>query len=190
MPAKKNELSRLSAWPPTTKSSVKARQKKRPLSSESASPSVTQYFQTPPPLSKAVELPALYNETYLRVIPRDPDVLFAFWETSGGPDGTPFLRLYETEWGNSEKFIGYYAVEKGTCSRYIRVPAPGRRYRLEFGVGSPGRFKPMFSSCEVAVPAGCMREPQPLTKEAEILAGFSAGTLSAASSPHGTAAGL
>jgi hypothetical protein len=148
----------------------------------------------------AHDLPALYHETYLRIIPRDPHLLFSFWEIAAGPagmGGAPLLRLYEKDTGGGEKIIGDYTVEKEARSRYIRVPHPGRRYRLVFGTGTTGRFMPLCSSNEVMAPAGRIHKPLSLTRgnrgrlaAAEALSGFSALSFPAAASPQGAAADM
>jgi hypothetical protein len=188
----KQDLSGLSAWP-------------HPLKSRTGGPhgKCLPKTETPPrtvtlPQSVRVhEHPALYHETYLRVIPRDPFSLYSFWEIAEGssvPGGAPLLRLYETD---SEKIMGDYAVIKGARSQYIRVPEPGRRYRLEYGIATPDRFIPLCSSNEITAPAGRVQEPLTLTKDnkdrhtaAEVLLGFSARALTAAASPQGAAADM
>jgi hypothetical protein len=182
----KNGLERLSAWPHPSQSRP-VRRHVRP----------DRPGRTIPNKAIAHDLPVHYHETYIRVIPRDPHLLFSFWEIAAGPGVAPHLRLYETDSGDGGTIIGDYAVEQGARSRYIRVPHPGRRYRLVFGTGAAGRFVPLCSSNEVTAPAGHMRHPLSLTKEnrvrpaaAEALAGFSACAQPFATSPQGAAADM
>jgi hypothetical protein len=138
----------------------------------------------------------LYHETYLRVFPQDPYRLFSFWEIAGDalatvknspPGDAPLLRLYETD----GKTITDFAVEKGTHSQYVRVPEPGRRYRLEYGVESSGRFMPLCSSNEVAVPAARVHELRGKGKlrvrvDTEKLTDFSTRAMTVAAVPEGS----
>jgi hypothetical protein len=191
---KKKDLMKMSAWPHPPKPGKKAERGELP----SAYPPlpVTASYRKPAHKALAHDLPALYHETYLRVIPRDPYSLFTFWETPvpDAADGAPVIRLYKIESGDGETVVGDYTVAKGVRSRYIPVPHPGRRYRLEYGTARTGRFAMLCSSNEVAVPAGRAQEPRSLTNwlmgrhdAAEALAGYSALFLSAAASPQGTA---
>jgi hypothetical protein len=135
-------------------------------------PAVPRHGQQPLHRPGAYELPALYHETYLRVLPRDPHLVFTYWEIAGAtlekagktlPDDTEktlpaLLRLYDAGARASrkqrEKAVGDIPVEKGVYSRYIRVPEPGRRYRLEYGITTEtGRFVPLCASNPVDVPA-------------------------------------
>jgi hypothetical protein len=182
MAAKRNirrkiDLERLSAWPHPEQS----RTGKRLSRPRSGRPT--------PYKAIAHDLPALYHETYIRVIPRDPHLLFSFWEIAQSHAGAPRLRLYEMDSGDTGTIIGDYVIEKGTRSRYIRVPHPGRRYRLVFGTGAPDLFVPQCSSNEVTAPAAHLHEPQCLTKvnmgkrtAEESLVGFSAYALPFAAS--------
>ena len=194
-----NDLSRLSAWPHPLKSNTGARHSKRAgrairrSAPETIPRSEPQPYQTPLRNAIAHDLPALYNETYLRVLPLDPWRLFSFWEVT--PDTSealeksnpPLLRLY----GTDEKPMGDYAVGKGTHSQYIRVPEPGRRYRLEYGIASPDRFIPLCSSNEVSVPPARVRETKGKKDgraDTEALIGFSARSLTVAAAPDGSIA--
>jgi len=199
-----NDLSRLSAWPHPLKSSAGARHSKpagraiRRSAPKTIPRSEPQPYQTPLRNAIAHELPALYHETYLRVLPRDPWRLFSFWEISADtfktiekkyPASTysPLLRLY----GTDEKPMGDYIVEKGTHSQYIRVPESGRRYRLEYGIASPDRFIPLCSSNEVSVPPAQVRETKGKKDgraRTEALIDFSARSLMVAAAPHGSVA--
>ncbi|MBN2188278.1 MAG: DUF4912 domain-containing protein, partial [Chitinispirillaceae bacterium] len=172
----KNGLERLSAWPQPARAEPVGR-----LSGPD------QPVRPTPHKAIAHDLPALYHETYLRIIPRDPFSLFSFWETAddAASDATPFLRLYETDSGT---IVGDYAVGKDVRSKYLRVPHPGSSYRVEYGTGGSGRFVPLCSSNEVTVPTGSIS----LTKvnnerraATEALTGFTALNFPADTSPQG-----
>jgi hypothetical protein len=156
----KNDLSRLSAWPHQVK------KKQRVSGVRLASRNEPQPGRTPFRGPIGHELPALYHETYLRILPRDPYGFFSFWEIApdslkaiaekipaGAATASPLLRLYERDGSAHEKTIGDIPVEKEIRSGYFRVPEPGRRYRLEYGFASPDGFIPLCSSNEIAVPA-------------------------------------
>ena len=93
-------------------------------------------------------LPAGYNETYLRLLMRDPGEIFAFWEfspeaftTAGkkaakeGSGFRPVLRLFMVDSLPHDRglAIADFLLEEGEDSRYIPVPEQGRHYRLEYG---------------------------------------------------------
>jgi hypothetical protein len=189
----KNDLSRLSAWPHPVQSRTGARHSKP--AAEIRSRSEPEPVRTPLHKAIAYDLPALYHETYLRVIPLDPWRLFSFWVVTPNTSETiektcpPLLRLYETD----GKTVTDYTVEKGTHSQYIRVPEPGLRYRLEYGISLSGRFVPLCASNEVAVPAAGVRELKVNMKkggqaDTEALIGFSARSLTVAAAPDDSAA--
>ncbi|MGA2506001.1 MAG: DUF4912 domain-containing protein [Chitinispirillaceae bacterium] len=184
---KKNDLSRLSDWPHQVK-------KNRRIS-ETRHVSINEPHPVrASPLSPvAHELPALYHETYLRVLPQDPYRLFSFWEVAAATAGTasPLLRLYETDSNAQGKKIGDILVEKGARSQYIRVPRPGHRYRLEYGSAPSGRFVPLCSSNEVAVPAARILGLEENVKgqmrlDAEKLTDFSVRAMTVAAAPGNT----
>jgi hypothetical protein len=142
----------------------------------------------PRPLRPDREIPAIYNETYLRVLPRDPYHLFAFWEIAPAaldkapvadfPEETQrrLLRLYETN-GRAVRPLYDIAVDNKESSRYIRVPQPGCSYRIEYGIETrSGGYIPLCAAPTVAVPAARVHEPpagQPGQADADRLFGFS-----------------
>jgi hypothetical protein len=184
----KNDLSRLSAWPHQVKKNRRISET-RPVSSNEPQPG-----RRPPISPVGHELPALYHETYLRVLPQDPYRLFSFWEVDASTAGTaspPLLRLYETDSNAQEKKIGDFIVEKGTHSQYVRVPRPGHRYRLEYGSAPSGRFVPLCSSNDVTVPAARIRElvgkvKGPTRLHTEKLTDFSVRAMTVAAAPEGS----
>lgn len=128
----------------------------------------------PPKLPFAREIPSLYNETYLRMIPRGPHHIFSFWEIggemlekvkeiSGGragePDMKPVLRLYAVGPKQGKKAgppmhrVGDISVPPGIHSHYIRVPESGLTYRIDLGVmTASGRFITLCQSNNAATP--------------------------------------
>jgi hypothetical protein len=180
---KKNDLLRLSAWPRSLKVKTVLRRGK-----PAPSTSGTRPHHSSSPNALAYNLPSLYHETYLRIIPRDPWRLFSFWEIAAPPAAgeAPRLRLYETDNRNREKLVGNFTVEKNSGSRYISVPNPGRHYRLEYGVVSRDRYTAVCHSNDVAAPAGRIQDPRqkPRHTAAETLIGFSAQALQSAASPQ------
>jgi hypothetical protein len=123
----------------------------------------------------ARDIPSLYNETYLRMIPRGPHHIFSFWEIGGAelekvkgiseghagePAVQPVLRLYAVKSKSGKKSgpagahrIGDIAVPPGIQSHYIRVPESGLTYRIDLGVRtSSGRFITLCQSNEAATP--------------------------------------
>jgi hypothetical protein len=118
------------------------------------------------------DIPSLYNETYLRMIPRDPYHVFSFWEIAGddlkkNPVVSPYgvgdsvppqqvLRLYSLgapKSGSGERRLDDIAVSPGTTSRYVCVPESGRSYKMELGfVTSSDGYVTLCQSNEVAMP--------------------------------------
>lgn len=157
----------------------------------------------PPRRPVRYALPAMYNETYLRVLPRDPYRLFSFWEITGevheDAASPAILRLYEVS-GRSgdrkrdEKPVGDIAVRNRIHSQYIRVPEPGLRYRLEYGISPAGRFVPLCSSNEVTMPAARIQAPKGGRKgvraDTKKLIDFSAHSIAATAAPGDSMADL
>jgi hypothetical protein len=69
-------------------------------------------------------------------------------------------------------------VEAGNNSRYIRVPQPGLRYRIDFGIAGPsGAFVPLCRSSEVVMPTARVHESikeQWVRADTDALSDFSA----------------
>jgi hypothetical protein len=166
--------------------------KKRPVRNDSNP------YPAPVPPRRPVRyaLPAMYNETYLRVLPRDPYRVFSFWEITGETHkdtaSPAILRLYEVS-GRSggrkqqEKPVGDIVVSDKIHSQYICVPEPGLRYRLEYGSASSGRFVPLCSSNEVTMPAARIHASRGGRKgvraETKKLIDFSARSIAVAAAP-------
>jgi hypothetical protein len=136
----------------------------------------SRHVWAPPQLPFARDIPSLYNETYLRMIPRGPHYIFSFWEIGGadlekvqrtGDAGEgqgspqPVLRLYTVgrkpgkKAGQEVRRIGDIHVPPGAHSHYVRVPESGLTYRMDLGiVTSAGTFVPVCRSNETATPCG------------------------------------
>lgn len=116
-------------------------------------------------------LPERYNKTYLRVLPKDPNWLFVYWEISEETIDTainktgieqfkaakPILRLLDitdieyngtNAWKYFDVHVHYYAN-----NWYVKVPEPGRTYIVEYGnITSGVTFFPMMQSNVVKTP--------------------------------------
>ena len=112
----------------------------------------------------------MYHEPYVRVMPRDPGHMFAFWEQ--GPEIAektpptalaaaqplhPVLRVYEIvhsrKGEQAARFVGDIPLEKNVRSQYIRVPQSGATYRVELGeCDESGRYSALVASNDVAMP--------------------------------------
>lgn len=143
-----------------------AAQKQAPLRAPS------RHAWAPPQLPFARDIPSLYHETYVRMIPRGPHHVFSFWEIGGddirkvkdhpsGPAEQPVLRLYAINHKGGKKAgagmttqrIGNIAVPPGIRSHYVRVPESGLTYRMDLGIMTPsGRFISVCQSNEAATP--------------------------------------
>jgi hypothetical protein len=116
------------------------------------------------------EVPAMYNETYIRIMPQNARQFFSLWEmtpaaikkikkTNPGysKSPAPMLRVYEVRRAGTpqeeRRPFSDFPIEKGVGSRYISVPEPGRAYRGELGFMTPsGEFVPVCSSSTVTLP--------------------------------------
>ncbi|MBN1129167.1 MAG: DUF4912 domain-containing protein [Chitinispirillaceae bacterium] len=123
------------------------------------------------------EIPALYNETYLRALPREEGQFFSFWEISaetlrslskGHPEISPktwqtLIRIYEVEQRGAERTerpVGSaIPVGEGEGSRYLQVPREDREYRVELGMQSgSGTYAAVCSSEDIRMPAARVQE--------------------------------
>ncbi len=138
-------------------------------------------------------LPEAYDETYLRVLMRDPGRLFAFWEFSAGTlrtaaqaagkNGSGFrsiLRLFMLDSAPHDRGLSVadFPLAEGERSRYIPVPQQGRSYRLECGFATrSGSFFPLCSSNIVLTPDATVHPygPGPGIVAGQPTAGISGG---------------
>jgi len=122
------------------------------------------------PFSRAI--PTMYNETYIRVLPRDVHHLFLLWEMAPSAikkmetadpayskSPSPLARVYEVRHEGTpqeeRRSAGDFPLEKEVGSRYIGIPVPGHAYRVELGFIAPsGEFVSVCSSNTVTCPAG------------------------------------
>jgi hypothetical protein len=130
-----------------------------------------------PPFKR--EIPSHYNETYLRVMPRDAAHFFSFWEmtpkTLGRMKKTnptislktayPNLRVYEVRYGGGKQrvVVEDIPVKSGEMSRYISVPNPGSTYKVELGLRKKsGAFVPICGSDTVTLPSARIQAGEPM----------------------------
>ena len=126
------------------------------------------------PFSRAI--PTMYNETYIRVMPRDAQHLFFLWEMApasmekmektdqaNSKSPSPLVRVYEV--GNEgtpqeeRRSAGDFPIEKEVGSRYISIPMSGHAYRAELGFMAPsGEFVSICSSNTVTCPPGTIQK--------------------------------
>jgi hypothetical protein len=131
-----------------------------------------------PPFSR--EIPFLYNETYLRVMPRDEGRVFSFWEMApeairkvkkehtdfSKGSSTGLLRIYEVRQSRHGRagrvFVDDVPVRKGVHSQYLSIPHGGRTYRVELGVRlKSGKFVAVCGSDEVRMPDARLHDTAP-----------------------------
>lgn len=120
--------------------------------------------------STKYDLPAAYGVTFLTLLVRDPQCIFAFWEVSaddrrhaeqyarrqcsGDGQARLVLRMYDVT--NGEKYLFDIDVTDEQ-SRYIFFDAPGRTYRASIGVQTEGTidcFTVIAESNTVRTPPG------------------------------------
>jgi hypothetical protein len=113
----------------------------------------------------------MYNETYIRVMPRDESHLFSFWEIAPdayekirekhpdvSPTSTALMRIYEVRKRQNARAASILAEEialdKNEQSRYIPTPENGGTWRVEIGMKtSSGTYVELCRSEEVTLPA-------------------------------------
>jgi hypothetical protein len=124
------------------------------------------------PIPFAREIPTMYHETYIRIMPQNARHLFSFWEMAPAAikkikktnpeysqSSASMLRVFEVLQAGTPREehrpAGDFPLEKGVGSRYISVPEPGRTYRAELGFRSPsGEFVSICGSRAVTFPPG------------------------------------
>jgi hypothetical protein len=111
-------------------------------------------------------LPAVYGKDGVVLLPREPHILFAYWEI------TPALRAagqeeYGAAWNASPLYFRVFNLDLGTAadleinpdadSWHIPVSHADCRYRVELGKLLPGgRFVPLVVSNTVRTPRDCL----------------------------------
>jgi hypothetical protein len=117
------------------------------------------------------DIPDVYNDTYMRALPRDPEWIFVYWEISESSRSGLKGKMGEAAYHSSKKLLRLYDVTDrnydGSNAQsytdieindyannwYIRVPEPGKTYLVECGfLTSEGRFFLAVRSNAVNVP--------------------------------------
>ena len=117
-------------------------------------------------------LPETYGDNCLVVMARDPNTLFVYWDVQADR-----LETFRREWGeklrqaaavlrvfdvtdfpkNDGAAAPFFDVEIAQDVRqsYVKLPQPGRRHRVDFGLRLPdGTFITILSSNSVLLPNG------------------------------------
>ncbi|NLF40001.1 DUF4912 domain-containing protein [bacterium] len=118
-----------------------------------------------PFIDRGQAIPLTYGRDVLRLLARDPDWLFAYWELT--PRRLAELRgtykdILETAWHLRlvEAETGFGAmvpVFVGACSWYLRA-RPRKRYHVELGFTHGQRFVPVLSSNQVRTPRSAISD--------------------------------
>lgn len=117
------------------------------------------------------DIPDVYNDTYMRALPRDPEWVFVYWEISESSRNGLKGKMGEAAYHSSKKLLRLYDVTDrnydGSNAQsytdieindyannwYIRVPEQGRTYLVECGfLTSEGKFFHAVRSNAVNVP--------------------------------------
>ena len=117
------------------------------------------------------DIPDVYNDTYMRALPRDPEWIFVYWEISESSRNGLKGKMGEAAYHSSKKLLrlsdvtdrnydgsnarSYTDIEINDYANnwYIRVPEPGKTYLVECGfLTSEGRFFHAVRSNAVNVP--------------------------------------
>ena len=161
------------------------------------------------------EIPAMYNETYIRIMPQNARHFFSLWEMAPSAikkirktnpkyskSPAPMLRVYEVRRAGTpqeeRRPFSDFPIEEGVGSRYVSVPEPGRAYQGELGFMTPsGEFVPVCSSGTATLPPGRIQKgeaPPGGTTDTEALLlqslrGTSPMAFDAGSPPDGSSTG-
>ena len=118
---------------------------------------------SPPFIDRGKPVPDVYGRDVLRMVARDPEWLFAYWEVTpqrlrqllpkprGARDVSWHLKLVNLA-GGSERLIPILHAAK---SWYVPV-RPCNRYRAELGFMNHRRFVPVLTSNIVRTPANAL----------------------------------
>jgi len=123
-------------------------------------------------VSSRLDLPGHYDLDRLVAVPRDPDWLFAYWETrdatrrrlearlagqGGAPPTKHGLRIAILGAGGADTETLNWTVElpPGATSRYVEIGRPSARLRVSYGivVGAGAAFVPLLPPVEVNMPS-------------------------------------
>ncbi|TXT41866.1 MAG: hypothetical protein FD137_2516 [Spirochaetes bacterium] len=130
-------------------------------------------------------IPERYNETMIRVLPRDPAWIYAYWDIAEhkrnalaeeGLDESLFLRVSEINSHHDHKRDFFdIPITLDDWKWYINIPQPGSRYRVDLCSARIDKTKVLAKSNEVRMPLYHMvnmkRAPQ-ITKSLLILSGL------------------
>jgi len=97
------------------------------------------------------KLPESYGEDKLVILPKDPSVIFAYWELNKKVAGQMVIRVYETNVARDKSHFDV-SINSAANNWYIKVPRPGKRYRAELGVIKNGKFIMLLFSNTILVP--------------------------------------
>jgi len=164
-PVKKSVAAPKTAIKKTVSSrSARRREKPAPAPVLRVQKKTTEFAGTP-------DLPQQYNKTYLRAIPRDPFMIFVYWEitedttakakeTMGAETfetAQPVLRLLDitdiiytgnNEWKRFDTFVHFYA-----SNWYVKIPEPGRTWLIKYGsLTRDGVFHTLMQSNTIQMP--------------------------------------
>jgi hypothetical protein len=122
----------------------------------------------------STEIPQLYNETYIRALPKNPDSLFVYWEIAQGAlqeiekslgddyvHSRHVLRLHQIPSSRGDSAPVVMDIDVGTLSgsSYIRVPEVGRKYFVEYGQATAaGTYFPICQSQKIEIPISSIQE--------------------------------
>jgi hypothetical protein len=139
----------------------------------------------PTPAAEATEIPSRYNETMIRILPRDPAWIYAYWDIAEQHPGRSemddyesdlFLRVVELDPESSEKRDFFdIAISYEDWKWYINIPQPGAVYRVDLCQKFKSKSKVLARSNKVTMPIyyikNTTRIPQ-VTKSLLILSGI------------------
>lgn len=117
-------------------------------------------------LTDGMTLPTAYGRDGIVLMPREPHVLFAYWEVTPTLD-TARHKEYGPAWTAAPLFLRVYNVDLGSAADTEINPAAGSwhipvshadcHYRVELGKLLPvSRFVPLASSNMVRTPRDCL----------------------------------
>ncbi len=133
----------------------------------------------------AAGIPERYNETMIRVLPRDPAWIYAYWDIAeqkrgalveNGLEESLFLRVSELNSHHDHKRDFFdISITLEDWKWYINIPQPGSRYRVDLCCSQEEKVKVLAKSNEVRMPLHHMvnmkKAPQ-ITKSLLILSGL------------------
>jgi len=139
----------------------------------------------PSPGMDKTEIPSRYNETMIRILPRDPAWIYAYWDIAEQHPGRNeeddtesdlFLRVVELDPRSSEKKDFFdIAISYEDWKWYINIPQPGAIYRVDLCQRLKEKSRVLARSNKVTMPVYFIKNsakiPQ-VTKSLLILSGI------------------